>query len=293
MNSNALRHLALATALSMLALGCASRRVEHFRLFAEAGRSYSRAVDQLAEEAGKAAIDADSELLAKDRDRLSAEQRRTVYLERTEALRELLHELRELRRHALLLERYFTTLSRIADDRTPEATLRATAEIVEALRQLHPTLAGAIIGDRPVDELMRQSRPLLVAEFRNRALTRELRQHAELVARELELQRAILTGLTVELEADLQAIADARSYSEVAAPYIGEARLPANWQRRRREILSGYVMLARVDQAAKAAEELQRQFIDLAENRVRIEDWPHLVASIDAIFDLVELARQP
>ncbi len=66
---------------------CVTTRVNQFASFAEAGQLYSIAVEGLTQETGKVAIDADSELLLKDRDLFSTEERGDIYMERTEALK--------------------------------------------------------------------------------------------------------------------------------------------------------------------------------------------------------------
>ncbi len=280
----------LVAVLLVAGAGCANYRVDHFRTFAEAGRGYGRAIVVLSEEAGHVAIDADSELLLKDRDLFTVDERREIYRQRTEALREILQTLQALRQHALLLDRYFTLLARMADPATPTEIARESAIIIAALRELHPQLSDRALEGRLTEELLDQARPLVVSGFLRRGLARELRANAALIEHELEMQRAVLATLAADLQNDLQVLADAQAYREVARPYVEDGRLPANWQRRRREVLSSYISMAAVDNAVQAAAELQHAFRATVENRMQPEDWPKVFAEINAMLDLVEVA---
>jgi hypothetical protein len=73
----------------VLLCSCTTQRISQFTTFAEAGSSYSEAMVKLTSEAGQIAIDADSELLLKDRDLFSQEERGNMYLERIKALESL------------------------------------------------------------------------------------------------------------------------------------------------------------------------------------------------------------
>lgn len=275
-----------------LAGGCATTRVDHFRQFSEAGESYSRAIVLLSEEAAAAAIDADSEILLKDRDLLSEEERREIYQERTAALEELLDEIRLLRRHTILLRNYFTALERLADSEVPEMVVRRTSGIVSELEDMYSRMRQVAIGEVKAADFIGEGEELAVAHFKDRILSRELRENASLIERQLALQKAVLTALSVELEADLQVITKAKAYREVASPYIQNRRLPARWRKQRRQVLSTYVMLAAVDNAVIAADKMHESFIALTEKRIRVEDWPEIFAEIDQILDLVEIYEE-
>jgi len=103
-----------------------------------------------------------------------------------------------------------------------------------------------------------------------------------------------LAALATETAADLKAIVDARAFTDVAKPYIdAEHRkdLPKDWIDRRRDVLSGYVSLASVDSASRAASRLRSTFIALVENKLEPGAMGSLFTDINAILDLIEFTQ--
>ncbi len=84
----------------ILIVGCVTHRLNQFEKFSKAGKGYAEAIIVLTEEAANAAIDADSQLLVKDKDKFTEEDRKSEYVKRTKALKELLSELRKFRKHS-------------------------------------------------------------------------------------------------------------------------------------------------------------------------------------------------
>lgn len=278
--------------LLLFGSGCAGRRGEHFALFARAGDDYSRALGQLMDETALAAIDADSYLMAQDRDRFTEEERLEIYQQRTQALRQYLLTIRSLQRHAALLQRYFSTLAVMATTDEPETVAEEARALVASIKELHHELSDAFPDQRQWDEVLEYATPLTAAAFKRRALERELRNNAQFIDRELGLQEELLRILAADLKSDLEVIFEARGYTEVARPYIETGRLPANWPRRRREILSGYVTLGAVDNAADAAAQVRKMFRLLIKDQVRMEDWSRLFGDLHSMLDLVEAATR-
>ena len=96
------------TLLVVLCLtGCAGRRVDQFQTFADAGARYAQAMVTLTEEAGAAAIDADSAVLERGRPDWSQQERAEKLQAHDEKLRTLLDVLGDLRKQTTLLQRYF------------------------------------------------------------------------------------------------------------------------------------------------------------------------------------------
>jgi len=87
--------------------GCASARVAQFHSFAEAGRAYVKASQVVLDEAGTAAIDADSVVALRGREALDASGRRAHLIEQDKLLATRLLLLKQIGRHGRLLESYF------------------------------------------------------------------------------------------------------------------------------------------------------------------------------------------
>lgn len=271
--------------------GCASQRLRQFEEFSIAGKIYAEAIQVLTEEAGNVAIDADSQLLAKDKAVFSIQDRKTHYVKRTKALEEFLSELRKFRKHSELLKKYFFTLSKLATSDASSGISENAGKLVESLQSISPSLKDATIGEAPVKDYLTQTVQLTVSVFQQKALEIELKKNAAVIERELDLQQAFLSALAIGLEADLKVVLKSKEYVEVAKPYIADGMLPMNWVENRRELISSVVVMGSVDNAEKAAKELKKAFVALVEKKIEPEDFAVLFEDINAMLDIVELVR--
>ena len=286
--------LSTGVTFSILALvlsGCATHTIDRFHSFAEAGRAYSGAMVELTQEAGRAAIDADSGVLLLGRAGWSPAERESILVEHTRELERLLAALRDLRRHASLLEDYFTALSSLASGAGSAESAEEAGRLVTSLQSIGSRMETARIGEAAVGDFVAAAAPLSVAGSIQEALEDELQGHGDAVDRQIALQEAALEALTAETEADLDAILKHRAYTEVASRFIADGRLPAGWVEDRREVLSGYVTLASVQNAADAAGRLRETFRALVEGRTEAGDFDLLFSDIRAMIDLIELVR--
>ena len=284
-------NLLCAVTAALLVTGCTTTRISQFDRFAEAGKTYSDAMVALTDEAGKVAVDANSEFLTSIRDDLQSEnQRREEYEKHTQSVQELITELNSLREHSLLLRRYFAALADLA--RAKDETSAAANDLAKKLQDLHPRLKAAKIGNASVSEFVGEAAPLVVGSFKQRALERELRNNASLLERELELQKAFLEALSEGLRDDLETIARIRGADEVAKPYIREARLPSSWRKDRQQVLMTSLASASAENAAEAAKKLKETFVALVERRVSPGDFDMLFADIESMIDLIELVSR-
>ncbi len=269
--------------------GCASKRISQFEQFSTAGGKYSDAIVVLTEEAGKAAIDADSHLLIKDKDKFTKADRRIEYVKRTKALKELLTEYRKFRKHSELLKHYFAILSRLATSDAPSGIAENTGKLVAELQSISPALKEATIGDASVKDFLTQAVQLSVATFQQQALERELKRNSAVIERELDLQHAFLSALAIELESDLTAIHKTREFVDVAKPYINGGKLSSSWVKNRRELISSVVIMGSVENAKQAAKQLKETFVALVENKMGPDDLEILFQDINAMLDVIEL----
>ena len=146
-------------------------RVRGFRDFADAGVAYVDAADAFLEEAGDAAIDADSHVLMVARERLpDAAERAKDLVESNRLLRERLGLLSDLRLHGHLLRAYFLALAALAESDAPTGIGAATEEIVTSLGALDEGIKRAKVGDREVGDFTGAVVEIAVAGFRRAAL---------------------------------------------------------------------------------------------------------------------------
>lgn len=285
---------ALLLAATVLPACASTARVGQFHAFAEAGVAYVDAADAFLDEAGDAAVDADSRLLMVARERLPDSANRTrSLLDSNSLLRERLNLLSDLRRHGQLLRAYFLALAALAESDRPAEIGEATREIVDALGRLDERIRAARVGGARVGEFAAGVTELAVATFRRAALDRELEAHADLIARELDLQEAAMRAVAGQLHADLAIVLAGLETTEVVRPFAGTRQLPRRWPDSRREILRAGQAIESADAAADAAARLRRAFVALAEDRLGTADLQPLVADVDRIVDLIERVARP
>ena len=276
----------------MLLPGCATQRSEQFETFSKVGMGYADAIVVLTEEAGNVAIDADSQVLIMTKDGFSsAEARKKAYMDHTKALEELLDELRAFHKHTQLLKKYFHSLDKLATSDVASGVSDNTGKLIDGLQAISPSLKEATIGGDPIKTFMTEAVELSISAFQHKALERELQTNAKTIERELELQHAFLSALAIELEADFNVIIKAKTFHEVANPYIAGGKLPRNWLKNRRDLLSSVVMMGSVDNAKEAAKELKNTFVALVGNTIEPEDFDVLFEDVNAMLDLIELIR--
>jgi hypothetical protein len=271
--------------------GCATARVNHFQSFSHAGSAYSRAVGALLDQAGAAAIDADTLLLVRDRDVLP--DRGKTLLERNQELRRRLAILADLKRHAQLLQSYFDALAALAGSNAPSGIGSAAEGLVKSLGQLSSRIADAKVGNYAVSGFVGSAAKIVVAHFRAAALEEELKRNAGAVARELELQEAALTAVAKALQTDLRVQLQMQETQDVALPFAGAGALPPNWQQRRKDHLQASLALTSAEAAAAAARKLKLSFVALAEGRIEVVNVPAIVSDINDLLTLMEKVKKP
>lgn len=270
---------------------CTTQRINLFNTFAKAGNSYSAAIDALTEEACNIAIDADSEILIKDRDKFTDEERRKIYQEKAKAIEALLETMHNFQTHTSLLNRYFTSISKLAEYDNQKTILLESEKAISSLQKIHPQLENATIGGATPKELMGSIIPILVANFKQKNLEEELHKNANIIERELELQIALLSVLSEEMKADMDILMKAKDYNIVAGGYISNGELPSDWKNERKELLTMYNSMGSFDSALSAAKELKITYINLLENKINLSDFNMLFEDINSMVTLIELLQ--
>jgi hypothetical protein len=283
-----------AGAALLLLVLCAcgtTARVNRFREFARAGEAYADAADRVYREAGDVAVDTDSALLTRLRERLPEEERAGIVLEHNELIRERLALLEDLRRHARLLQSYFRSLAALAESEGPSAIGEAAGRVVGELEQLGNGVRSRFDQTR-LEAFSAGAVTLVMAKVRSAELERELEAHAPLIERHLDLHEAALRVLAEQMRTDLQAMLQMRESSDVVRPYASGA-LPAGWTGERRRLLTLGRSLETVDAAADAARDLRVSFLALLENRYDVADLELFLEDLGELVSLVETLREP
>jgi hypothetical protein len=285
---------AIVLTTALLPACTSTARVGQFREFADVGVAYVDAADAFLEEAGDAAIDADSHVLMVARERLpdSAERGKDL-VESNRLLSERLGLLSDLRLHGHLLRAYFLALAALAESDSPTEIGAATAEIVTSLGALDDEIRRAKVGDREVGDFSGAVVEIAVAGFRRAALERELEAHASTIERELDLQQAAMRAIGEQLRTDLEVVLAGLETTEIVRPFRGTRQLPRRWATSRREILKAAVSVESADAAADAATELKASFVKLVEDRLGISDLQSLIGDIDRVLELIESVARP
>jgi hypothetical protein len=274
-----------------LMTGCSSTaRVNQFQQFAEAGMRYADSVGTLTEAAGKAAIDADSMVLAKTRPK-DSEKRALKILEHNKLMKERLSLLGNVRRHALLLKSYFASLASLASSDAPSGIGTATEGLVDSMGQLSGKIKKSKVGDLSVSQFSGKVVTIAVANFRRAALEKELKARAPVLEQELDIQQAALRAIADQIKIDLQANLQQMESKEVVLPYRNSKSLSSSWSKKRYKILTTHISLASAEAAADAAKRLKLSFVALLENRFGMTEMQALIKDIDEIISLVEAVK--
>lgn len=274
-------------ALAELTGGCVAPRLTQFHNFAQAGSVYVKASQVVLNEAGTAAIQADSLIAREGRPGLkTSEERRKYIIENDEELRKRLFLLREIGRHGRLLQSYFETLAALADPKAPSTLGTAAQGVFDSISKLSPTIKNASLGGVKIQDHIPQVTNFIVQTFKVKALEDELRARSKDIERELALQEAAFRVIADNLQTDLTVQLQLEETQEVVEPYAGSNELSPMWAQRREEVLQARVAAQSAQSAAEAAAKLRESFIALVENRLSEPSITQIIAAINSMLDL-------
>ncbi len=253
--------LILAGLLQIMS-GCAAARLTQFHNFAQAGTAYTKASQAVLDEAGTAAIEADSLIAQKGRDGLRTPEERRQYInENNQELRKRLALLGDIGRHGRLLQSYFETLAALADPKAPATLGTAAQGVFDSIGGLSPAIKNASLGSKGIE-------------------------------REIALQEAAFTVITSTLETDLTVQLQLEETDEVIEPFAVAKELPKSWSARREEILRARVAAASSRSAQEAAAKLRESFVALVENRLSEPSIAEIIAAINSMLNSLEAIKK-
>ena len=285
---SALSALLLAGVLQ-ITCGCATARLTQFHNFAQVGTAYVKASQAVLEEAGNAAIEADSLIAEKGRDGLrTPDDRRHFIVGENQELHKRLLLLREIGRHGRLLQSYFETLAALADPKAPATLGTAAQGVFDSIGKLSPAIKNASLGGVKIQDHIPQATNFVVQAFKIKALENELKARSKDIEREIALQEAAFSVISSTLETDLTAKLQLEETEDVIEPFATAKDLPQSWAARREEILRARVAAGSARAGQDAAAKLRESFVALVENRLSEPSIAGIIAAINSMLDLTE-----
>jgi len=269
--------------------GCATTRLTQFHNFAQAGTAYVKASQVVLDEAGNAAIEADSLIAQKVRDGLrTADERREFIVAENQELRKRLLLLREIGRHGRLLQSYFETLAALADPTAPATLCTAAQGVFDSIGRLSPAIKNASLGGVRIQDHIPQATNFVVQVFKVKALESELKARSKAVEREIALQEAAFSVISSTLETDLTVKLQVEETEDVIEPFAAAKDLPKSWAASREEILRARVAASSARAAQDATAKLRESFVALVENRLSEPSIAGIIAAINSMLDLTD-----
>ena len=275
--------------LLQITSGCATARLTQFHNFAQAGTAYVKASQAVLDEAGNAAIEADSLIAQKGRDGLrTADERREFIVGEDQELRKRLLLLREIGRHGRLLQSYFETLAALADPKAPATLGTAAQGVFDSIGRLSPAIKNASLGGVRIQDHIPQATNFVVQVFKVKALENELKVRSKAIEREIALQEAAFSVISSTLETDLTVKLQVEETEDVIEPFAAAKDLPKSWAASREEILRARVAASSARAAQDATAKLRESFVALVENRLSEPSIAGIIAAINSMLDLTD-----
>jgi hypothetical protein len=275
-----------AVGATILLNGCATARLNQFRSYAQAGVAYTKASQTLTDQAGAAAIGADSALLVKNRADLPPDERRKAVMTSNLLLKDRLAILHQLSGHAQLLRDYFQTIADMADSNAGSDLGTAAKGAYNSIAALGKPLQSAQIGSEKVADFIPAVINIVVANIKVNALNKELKERAPLIERELATQEAVLTALAKDLRGNLTIKLNIDETQSIIGPYASADPLPPDWVAQREQVLTARVAVESATDAAHAAKSLRESFARLVAGTLTAEAISDMIQDINSILDL-------
>lgn len=275
----------LAFAVLLAACGSAAT-VSQADKVADAGIAYADASAVLYDESFVLAATVNSLLLAETRALLRAETRSRQLEQQDAALAARLAVLRDLKTHASLLRSYFIALKALAKSDSATGITDATKGLAARLGELNPKIKAATLGGKPAADFIEPVVTVAVGAYQNAALRQEFAARGATIERELALQKAATEAIGAQMTEDRDQQIQLEERNPLHVEFVGTATLPKDWSRRRIEALKRTVEIASLDAAGKAADNLHRSWIALAENRLDESAVQLLLRDVEALVQL-------
>ncbi|MCI5150033.1 MAG: hypothetical protein D3916_11710 [Candidatus Electrothrix sp. MAN1_4] len=280
---NIIRSTIIIPVAALLLSGCATPQRSEYAAFAQAGSGYAAAVDKLLVAAGEAQVDSTSWTLVGDKNDGGIDE--ATYKKRTQEDIDRLTELRRLRTHAQLLGNYFVQLEVLATSDAPDRAKSAIKGVVKSITDLSLSSSEAL------PALPTLGRGIVDANIRA-ALKEELTsERKEVLRKELQLQKVLLTQLSGQIAVALKEAKQIKEFDLVITPLIaGGSPLvkPENWVAKRHEVMYMSETVEELKLAATAACKMQVTFDALLSGEDVTGSINSLIIDIERILTIAE-----
>jgi hypothetical protein len=276
----------------VLCSACASVRVRHAKDAGTAGGEWAKAADAVLRVAEETAVDADSARLLSEAQGLPKESRREV-LEKHAAVSTVVADLERLRRHARLLGRYFDRLHDLSDGAADSSVEDATSKAADAVVTLGSEVSGSKLLTAAERDAISRTARLAARAGREAALSRELAARGDVIAKELELERAALDAVRRTIRADAATLRELGLARDVVRPYLENAvGDPSGWIAARRTFVLPADPSEALATASDAASRLKSAWAALVEGRFDAAAWSTVVADAGEVIAYVKLLQE-
>jgi hypothetical protein len=282
--------LVLATVFA----GCTKSRKEYANL-AQAGTTYSAAIDNLLVATEKIAIDANSERLLQDDALLNLTE--AQYKALSDEDKKLIRTARQLRQHVELLARYFGLLLELGTSDAPDRAQKAIGDdstgLIGNLNAVSSQLRGSGLVPANIASASGPITNFVVSSMVRKALKDELMRRKDTIRNELLLQEELLKVLSSRITHDLTITQNTLEDRLVAQPLLSTTPIsnPDGWIGSRRTVLT---MSATADQLRVASEDvkkLREAFEDFTSGKLTLARVDSLLTDFQALLSITEKLR--
>ena len=273
--------------------GCAATqaRVEAGGTFATAGIAYVDALPAVFDESFKLIVSANTHQLLLAREDLTEDERADRLETANELLESRLTLLRKLRRHSLLLRSYFIALQALTANDNASGINTAAQGVVSSIAELRPGIEESTIGDVRIADLIEPGINLIVGAYQNAALQRELEARGEAIARELALQKEVITALTEEMIDNAGLIIEIEELNPIYDDYVSADRVSDSWNDKRLSAYKRTVSLQSYDDIRRAAANMESTWVALVEKRDSEASISLLIEDIERFLAIARLFK--
>jgi hypothetical protein len=286
------RYLSLTLALILLVTFATScKSTKEFATLAQAGTSYTTAMDSLLLATQQVEIDTTSERLLQDDtlSNLSLKQYRNLSDQNEETVRLIAL----LRRHVKLLSRYFGLLQELATSNAPGRAKTAIGGVIDNLNSVSKEIRGSALVPANVASGAGLITSAIISGKIRGALKEELNARKDTIEKELFLQEGLLKFLSEHLTHDFAIIKETREQRLVITPLTSETPI-ANadgWVNNRRSILTMSLVSQELNTASNSVKTLREAFGDLVSDKLTLDRVNLLLNDFSSLLAVAEKLR--
>lgn len=274
----------LVTLVTIVSTGCRDRK--QYEDLANAGNTYTLAVDKLLIKARELQIESSSEMILLD-DRIS-NQTPQQYRKISEKDREILAAINGIRSHNQLLQKYFFKLNELATSKAPEQTKTEIDKIANNLDRVSKNLSKTIF--YPNRNILQGIGNLIISSKIKGSLREELEKRDRIILAELTIQQEMLRKLSEFMEFRVEVRRNAKEQRFVIRPLIKQDNIANedNWIAKRKDIFAIDNRVEDLKSASEALKNFKDIFKDTIEDKITTIRLNNALRDIDTFLALLE-----